>query len=89
MDVVEPVCEFFGGVPLPRFYSASAIVLIPKVSNPSRFENFRPISLCFVIYKVCSKLLVKRLSPILCHLVSPAQAAFFSSQSIFENISLA
>lgn len=83
MDVVEPVCEFFGGVPLPRFYSTLAIVLIPKVSNPSRFENFRPISLCFIIYKVYSKFLVKRLSPILCHLVLLAQAAFFSSQSIF------
>lgn len=89
MDVVEVDREFLQGFPLPRFYPASAIVLIPKVSNPSGFDNFRPISLYSIIYKVCFKLLVKRLSPILCRLVSPSQAAFLPRKSIFENISLA
>lgn len=71
LDVVAAVRDFFWGSPLPRFYSASYIVLIPKVPNPPGFEKFRPISLCSVIYKVCSKILVKRMSPILNRVVAP------------------
>ncbi|XP_035542978.1 uncharacterized protein LOC118346079, partial [Juglans regia] len=47
-DLLEAVSDFFGGAVLPRFYSASFIVLIPKVQNPMSFGNFRPISLCSV-----------------------------------------
>lgn len=32
------------------------IVLLPKVLNPTSIENFRPISLCNVIYKVIAKI---------------------------------
>ncbi|XP_040998207.1 uncharacterized protein LOC121244260 [Juglans microcarpa x Juglans regia] len=32
LEVVEAVKEFFRGVPLPRFYTASFLVLIPKVA---------------------------------------------------------
>ncbi|KAF5473280.1 hypothetical protein F2P56_009904 [Juglans regia] len=51
-DVIDAVVEFFRGGLLPRFYTASYLVLIPKVENPSSFDKFRPISLCSVIYKV-------------------------------------
>ncbi|KAF5447260.1 hypothetical protein F2P56_032827, partial [Juglans regia] len=50
-DVIEAVVDFFSGGFLPRFYTASYLVLIPKVENPSSFDKFRPISLCSVIYK--------------------------------------
>ncbi|KAA3481214.1 reverse transcriptase [Gossypium australe] len=32
------------------------IILIPKILNPTSMENFRPISLCNVIYKVIAKM---------------------------------
>ena len=37
------------------------IALIPKCSKPSSFNEFRSISLCNVVYKVISKIIVKRL----------------------------
>lgn len=37
------------------------LALIPKVSNPVSFKDFRPISLCNLIYKIISKILVDRL----------------------------
>ncbi|XP_042980144.1 uncharacterized protein LOC122310314 [Carya illinoinensis] len=87
-EVVEAVEEFFSGGMLPRFYSASFLVLIPKIPNPTSFDKFRPISLCSVFYKVCSKILVTRLSSILSRIISPEQGAFIKGRSIFENISL-
>ncbi|KAF5477357.1 hypothetical protein F2P56_004006 [Juglans regia] len=59
-DVVEAARDFFGGVPLSRFYSSSFIVLIMKVPEPSSFKEFRPISLCSVAYKIFSKIIVNR-----------------------------
>lgn len=49
--------------------NATAISLIPKVDNPIRMNEFRPISCCNVTYKVISKILVSRLKPLLPDLV--------------------
>ncbi|XP_042958079.1 uncharacterized protein LOC122293609 [Carya illinoinensis] len=74
--MVATVQELFLGIPIPRFYSASYIVLIPKMQRPTGFDKFRPISLCSVVYKAFSKILVRRLSPILNRIISSEQGAF-------------
>lgn len=51
-DLLEAATEFFNGAVLPRFFTTSFIVLIPKLENPSSFKNFRPISLCSVACKI-------------------------------------
>ncbi|XP_042962410.1 uncharacterized protein LOC122296672 [Carya illinoinensis] len=70
VDVVEVVRDFFKGVLLPRFYTASFIVLIPKMAQPTGFDKFRPISLCSIFYKICTKVLVARLAPLLPAMIS-------------------
>lgn len=75
--MVAAAREFFGECSLPRFHSASYIALIPKVEKPFRFDKFSPISLCSVIYMVFSKILVKRLSPILSRIVSQNKMHFY------------
>ena len=63
----------------------SFIVLIPKSQSLTSFNHYRPISLCNVVYKIITKLLVSRLRKILHKLISPTQAAFISGRWIAEN----
>lgn len=43
------------------------LVFIMKNKNPSTPLDFRPISLCNVVYKIMSKVLVNRLKPVSDH----------------------
>ncbi|XP_041001624.1 uncharacterized protein LOC121247322 [Juglans microcarpa x Juglans regia] len=62
IDVWKAVLEFFMTKDLPKFSTASYLVLIPKMESPTGFDKFRPISLCSVFYKICSKIIVSRLT---------------------------
>ena len=87
--VIPAVHEFFRTGIMPDGANITSIVLIPKVSNPSKISEYRPISLCNVIYKVVSKCLVNRLRPLLDGIVTPAQSAFVPGRMITDNVLLA
>ena len=65
------------------------ITLIPKLSNPENVSEFRPISLCNVIYKIISKVIANRLKPFLNSIVLEAQSSFIVDRLITDNILIA
>ena len=60
-NVVLVVLDFLNNGNMIPDINHTNIVLIPKVKNPERMSEFRPISLCNVIYKIISKVLANRL----------------------------
>ncbi|XP_045088740.1 uncharacterized protein [Aegilops tauschii subsp. strangulata] len=88
-DIIEAVRQFFSSGVMPEGVNNTTIVLIPKVDNPQRLSEFRPISLCNVIYKIISKCLVNRLRPILGDIISEEQSAFVPGRLITDNAFIA
>ncbi|GJV59382.1 hypothetical protein Tco_1465482 [Tanacetum coccineum] len=75
-DICYAVKEFFTAGKLLGELNATLISLIPKVQNPSKVTEFRPIACCNVLYKCISKVITSRIKPYLGCLVSNNQSAF-------------
>jgi hypothetical protein len=88
-DLEDEVLQAVNSATIPEGWNDTTIVLIPKVTNPEKITQFRPISLCNVVYKVISKLLANRLKRILPDIVSPFQSAFVPGRLITDNILVA
>jgi hypothetical protein len=85
-EVCEAVLAFLNFGHMNGSINATNIVLIPKVNAPSSVTEFRPISLCNVIYKIISKVLANRLKVVLPTVISQNQSAFLPGRLITDNI---
>jgi hypothetical protein len=83
--LVPAVLEFVNGGELPTELNDTSIVLIPKVRHPQSISQYRPISLCTVIYKICTQMIAIRLRPVLEDTISQEQSAFVPGRLITDN----
>ena len=85
-DIVREVQGFFEGAPLPEGINHTHIRLIPKISNPQKVSDYRPIALCNVYYKIYSKIITRRLQPMMGKLIFENQSAFVPGRAIGDNV---
>jgi exonuclease III len=88
-DVGKAVLDFLNFGVFDSSLNITHIVLIPKIKNPSRITDYRPISLCNVLYKLMSKVLANRLKRVLTSIISPNQSAFLPGRLITDNVIVA
>ena len=88
-EVTSLVLHFLNSAFLPANLNHTFVTLIPKVKNMEYVLEFRPISLCNVLYKIFSKVLANRLKRILPNIIIEHQSAFTKSRLISDNILVA
>lgn len=84
-DVVTAVQFFFQHGRLTGGLNRTFITLIPNIEGATRVEQFRPISLCNVSFKLITKVLATRLRTVLERVIAPHQSAFVPNRNITDN----
>ena len=87
--VTHTILDFLNNGVSPPNFNDTHIVLIPKVKEPKKVTNFKPISLCNVVYKIASKAIANRLKKFLPSIISDTQSAFVHRRLIVDNILVA
>lgn len=88
-DVVDMILGFLNnGEDIPDCNQTN-IALVPKKKSSQVLGDFRPISLCNVVYKLISKTIANRMKGVLVDLISPNQSAFVPGRLIFDNTMVA
>jgi hypothetical protein len=87
--VFSIIWDFFRNNHLLKEQNRTFIALIPKNLGASFVQQFQPISLCNIIYKIISKILANRFKGLLHHFISPYQFAFVPTRNIQDNTILA
>src|SRR3954463_4940048 len=62
------------------------IILLPKVNNAERIQQYRPICLLNVSFKIFTKVATIRLNSVANHVVKPTQTAFMQGRNIMDGV---
>ena len=88
-DVTVVVLKVLNSSVVLESLNSTFIAFIPKVEQPRKVSDFHPISLCNVIYKLISKVLVNQLKIFLAKAIPKSQTSFLSRKLISDNVLVA
>jgi hypothetical protein len=78
-DVYKVVTDFYDLGTIPTDVNQTYITLIPKKQQPIIPQDYRPIGLCNVIYKIYSKSVANRIEDHLSDYINQSQSAFVAN----------
>jgi hypothetical protein len=85
-DLMALFRDFHDGS-LPLFsLNFGIITLLPKELEVKRIQQYRPICMLNVSFKIFTKVLANRLSSIACNVTKPSQSAFLPGRYILEGV---
>ncbi|XP_062088587.1 uncharacterized protein LOC133795153 [Humulus lupulus] len=85
-DISTAVLGFFQQGIIPKGLNNALLSLIPKVANPTKAVDYRPIACCNTLYKCISKMMCERLKVVLPLLIHQNQGAFIKDRLLAYNI---
>ena len=68
--VTKAILDFLNFGIIPPKFNETYVILIPKIKNPTKITDYRPISLSNVIYRLASKVIANRLKCFLPKIIS-------------------
>ena len=88
-NIVEALNEAYDKGNLSTSQKQGVITLIEKEGKDSRYpQNYRPITLLNVDYKILSKVLAKRIKEVLCEIIHYDQVGYMKDKNIGEAVRL-
>jgi hypothetical protein len=88
-EVCVAVLDFLNNGNFDNELNVTHIALILKKKNPSILTDYRPTSLCNVLYKLIAKVIANRLKKVLAIIISLSQSAFVPGRLITDNVLVA
>jgi hypothetical protein len=85
-DLLGLFCDFHRG-DLPLFsLNFGIITLLPKLAEPKQIQQYRPICLLNVSFKIFTKVMTNRAAVVAQKIIRPSQTAFMSRRNIMEGV---
>jgi hypothetical protein len=85
-DLMAMFDSFYDGLLPIHSINFGTIILIPKSSDMNSIQQYRPIYLLNVSFKIFTKVLANRLTAVANKVISPTQSAFLPGRNIMEGV---
>jgi hypothetical protein len=86
VDIMDMIQEFWNHELDVDILNYGVITLIPKIKEASKIQQYRPICLLNVSYKIITKALMLRFEDCMSRIISKSQNAFIKGRNIMDGV---